>query len=380
MSSPSSSSPTTRRHFVRALATAAGVVFIPSLVSVPSLTAAEPKNPASSSSRKLGVALLGLGGYSAGQLGPALQETQRCRLSAVVTGTPAKAERWQKKYDLPTSCLYNYENFDRIAENPDVDIVYVVTPNGLHRDFVVRAAKAGKHVICEKPMATTVEDCDAMIAACQDAKRKLSIGYRLHFEPHNLEVARLGRSKELGAIKKIEAYDAFSSRGGTWRFDPKLAGGGPLMDVGIYCVQAACYASGEEPIGVTAKFPPKTDPERFREIEETITWTMEFPSGALADCMTSYNQSANLLRVEAAEGWVELSPAYSYRGIGGKSSRGKLDFPQVNQQALQMDGFAACILEDKPTIVPGEMGRRDVRILVAIYEAARTGKRVDLSA
>lgn len=353
-------------------------MLVPSLASISTLAAAEPKS-AATGQRKLGVALLGLGGYAAGQLAPALQETQRCRLAAVVTGTPAKAERWQKRYDLPASCLYNYENFDRIADNSEVDLVYVVTPNALHRDFVVRAAKAGKHVICEKPMATTVEDCDAMISACQAAKRKLSIGYRLHFDPYNVEVARLGTSRELGAVKRIQAEDAFTSSGGTWRFDPKLAGGGALMDVGIYCVQAACYASGEEPIGITAQLPPKTNPERFREIEETITWTMEFPSGARAECMTSYNQVANRLRVEMTEGWVELSPAYSYRGLHGKTSRGKLEFPPVNQQARQMDAFADCILEDRPTTVPGEMGRRDVRILLAIYEAARTGQRVDLA-
>ena len=363
---------------MRVLATtAAGTVFLPSFASLSPLAAAESKS-APPGRGKLGVALLGLGGYSSGQLAPALQETQRCRLAAVVTGTPAKADRWQKKYNLPASCLYNYENFDRIADNRDVDIVYVVTPNALHRDFVVRAAKAGKHVICEKPMATTVEDCDAMITACQEAKRKLSIGYRLHFEPYNVEVARIGSRKELGAVKRVLAEDAFVSMGGTWRFDPKLAGGGALMDVGIYCVQAACYATGEEPVGITAKLAPKTDPERFRDIEETINWTMEFPSGARAECMTSYNTGASRLRLEAADGWVELDPAYSYRGIRGKSSRGALDLPKVNQQALQMDAFAECIVADQPSTVPGEMGRRDVRILLAIYEAARAGKRVEL--
>jgi len=373
------SSATTRRRFVGSLAAAAGAIFIPPWTALATQVAEAPKS-SGAGPRKLGVALLGLGGYASGQLAPALQETTRCRLAAVVTGTPAKAERWQKKYDLAASCLYNYENFDRIADNPAVDVVYVVTPNALHRDFVIRAAKAGKHVICEKPMATTVQDCDAMILACQEAKRKLSIGYRLHFEPYNLEIARLGTTRELGAVKRIQAEDAFPSSGGTWRFDPKLAGGGALMDVGIYCVQAACYATGEEPIGITARMEPKTDPARFREIEETLDWTMEFPSGARAECMTSYNKVGNRLRVEMAGGWAELAPAYSYRGIHGRTSRGKMDFPQVNQQARQMDAFAQCIVEDQPNLVPGEMGRRDVRILEAIYEAARTGRRVELTA
>lgn len=371
------SSQFTRRGFVRSLAAGAGLLLTPSLGSLRSLSGAEAKSSAESP-RKLGVALLGLGGYASGQLAPALQLTKRCRLAGIITGTPSKVSKWQSRYEIPASGVYNYDNFDHIADNRDIDIVYVVTPNALHRDFVVRAAKAGKHVICEKPMATTVEDCDAMISACQAANVKLSIGYRLHFEPYNLEMVRLGTTGVFGPVRRIHAADAFPSSGGTWRFDPKLAGGGPLMDVGIYCVQAACYVTGESPIAIAAQLPPKTDHSRFREIEETITWTMEFPSGARADCMTSYDQAANRLRFEADNGWAELSPAYSYRGIRGSTSRGKMDFPQVNQQALQMDAFAECVQNDRPSTVPGEMGRRDVRILLAIYEAARTGRRVEL--
>jgi predicted dehydrogenase len=338
-----------------------------------SLFAADSKS-GNAGAKKLGIALMGLGGYSRGQLAPALQETQFCRLAGIITGTPSKAEEWQRKYDIPGNCVYNYDNFESIAENPAIDIVYVVTPNGLHADHAVRAAKAGKHVICEKPMATTVEDCDRIMAACEAAKRQLSIGYRLHFEPHNLEVMRLAKAKEFGAIKKVEANDAFVFKGQTWRVDPKLAGG-PLMDLGVYCVQAGRYATGEEPIAVTAR-EEKTDTNRFKHVEETIYWTMEFPSGAKAECMMSYNKQANNLRVEAENGWYELAPAYSYRGIKGKTSKGEMNFPQVNQQARQMDAFAQCILENRPTTVPGEMGRQDVKIMLAIYEAARTGKRV----
>ncbi len=333
------------------------------------LSAAEPR-------KKLGVALVGLGGYARGQLAPALLETRHCRLAGVVTGTPSKGEQWRRQYNLPENAVYSYETFERIADNPDIDIIYIVVPNGLHAEFTIRAARAGKHVICEKPMAVTVEECDRMIEACNAAKRKLSIGYRLHFEPHNLEVMRLARTREFGAIKRVEANDAYVSPGGTWRHDPVLAGG-PLMDLGVYCVQAGCYGTGEEPIAVTAR-EEKTDHERFAKVEETIHWTMEFPSGAKADCMMSYNKSANNLRVEAEKGWYEVSPAYAYRGIRGKTSKGAMDFPQVNQQALQMDAFAQCILENKPTTVPPEMGRRDVKIMRAIYEAAKSGKRVTL--
>ncbi|PTY08434.1 glucose-fructose oxidoreductase [Opitutaceae bacterium EW11] len=376
MSTHAPSGLTSRRRFLQSLV-GIGALVGPSLSSVSSLLAEEPKSP-SNDKRKLGIALLGLGGYSTGQLAPALHETRHCRLAGVVTGTPAKAERWKRQYNLPASCVYNYENFDRIADNPEIDIVYVVTPNALHRDFVIRAAKAGKHVICEKPMATSVEDCDRMIDACRNANRKLSIGYRLHFEPHNLEAVRIGTERIFGPLTIVKAGHGFHGSGGTWRFDKKLAGGGPLMDVGIYCVQAACYVTGEEPVAVTAVEKPKTDPERFREVEETLTWTMEFPSGTRAECITSYNENYNHLRGEAANGWFELSPAYSYRGIRGKTSSGRMDFPQVNQQAIQMDAFAKCIQDGTSSSVPGEMGRRDVRYLMAIYEAARTGKRVTL--
>src|SRR6185503_7876054 len=141
---------------------------------------------------KLGIALLGLGGYAGGQLAPALQSTERCYLAGIVTGTPSKISTWQSKYSIPDKNVYNYESFDSIKDNKDIDIVYVVTPNSLHKEFVIRAAQAGKHVICEKPMALSVEDCDAMIAACKKAGKMLSIGYRLHFEPYNLEMVRLG--------------------------------------------------------------------------------------------------------------------------------------------------------------------------------------------
>jgi predicted dehydrogenase len=373
MNPPSSSLPS-RRRFVQGLAAGVGALLVPTLPS--SLFAAESKS-GSKPNRKLGVALVGLGGYARGQLAPALQETEYCRLAAIVTGTPSKAAEWKKKYEIPDRNVYNYDTFERIAENPEVDIVYVVVPNGLHAEFAVRAAKAGKHVICEKPMATTAEDCDRIITACEEAKKKLSIGYRLHFEPYNREVMRLANDKDFGAIKKVEAVDAFVYRGRTWRVDAKLAGG-PLMDLGIYCVQAGCYATGEEPIAITAHEEPKKEPELFKEVEETMRWTMEFPSGAKAECLMSYNQQGNRLRVEAEKGWYELSPAYSYRGIAGKTSRGEMNFPQVNQQARQMDAFARCIIEDTPTTVPGELGRRDVKIIQAIYESARSGKRVTL--
>lgn len=328
--------------------------------------------------RKLGIALVGLGGYAEGQLAPALQETRNCFLAGIVTGTPAKIDKWKRRYDIPDKNVYNYENFDSIKDNPDIDIVYVVLPNSMHAEYVIRAAKAGKHVICEKPMAISVEECDRMIAACKEANRMLSIGYRLHFEPHNREMMRLGQQQVFGAIKSMKAADGLGEAKG-WRLDKALAGGGPLMDVGIYCVQGCRYTLGQEPIAVTAMEGPKTDPEKFNSVEESLTWQLEFPNGVKADCMTSYTKDVNLLHADAERGWFQLSPAFEYSGLKGETHEGKMNFPQVNQQALQMDDFADAIVHNRPTPVPGEMGRQDVKLLMAIYEAMNTGRRVEIS-
>lgn len=326
---------------------------------------------------KLGIALVGLGGYSGGQLAPALQETQYCYLAGIVTGTPSKAVEWKQRYNIPDRNIYNYQTFDKIKDNKDIDIVYVVLPNALHAEYVIKAAKAGKHVICEKPMAITVEDCDRMIAACKVAGKMLSIGYRLHFEPHNMEIMRIGQKKQFGNIKRLIAENGFSGAGG-WRLDKQLAGGGPLMDVGIYCVQGCRYTTGIEPVAVWAQEGPKTDPDKFRSVEESLTWQMEFPNGIIAECKTSYAQSMNVLRAEAENGWAELSPAFAYGGINGKTSKGDLNFGQVNQQARQMDDFAQAIVNNRPTPVPGEMGRQDVKILQAIYQAMQSGERTTI--
>ena len=329
--------------------------------------------------KKLGIALVGLGQYSEKQLAPALQKTLNCKLTAIVTGTPEKVAPWKEKYKIPDKNVYHYQNFDSIRDNPDVDIVYVVLPNSLHAEYTIRAAKAGKHVICEKPMATSVKDCEAMIQACKQAGKMLSIGYRLHFEPHNLTVMEFGKKKTYGNVKKVVAIDSQEMEKGVWRLDRERAGGGPLMDLGIYCVQGAIYAAGANPIRVSAKEGPKTDVEKFAEVEQTIDFQLEFPGSVIANCLTSYAESGNLLRVEAEKGQYELEPAFGYEGIKGKTPQGSMGLENVNQQALQMDDFASCIINKKPTRVPGEMGLRDVKILMAIYEAARNGRPVAIS-
>ena len=373
--------PETRRRFIYKLSASFGSMVFAShgltFASCNDNTSTQKQKESAMKNKdgKLGIALVGLGSYSTGQLGPALLETSHCYLAGIVTGTPEKAEKWKGEYDIPDKNIYNYQNFDSIKDNKDIDIIYVVLPNSMHAEYVKRAAQAGKHVICEKPMALTVEECDQMIDECKKAGKMLSIGYRLHFEPHNVEMMRLGKEKTFGKIIKLFAEHGMSDTSG-WRIDKELAGGGPLMDVGIYCVQGVRYTTGLEPISVTAQQMPKKNPEKYKEVEETLHWQFEFASGITAECKTSYTQSMNRLRAEAENGWFEISPAYSYRGIKGRTSQKEMNLESVNQQARQMDDFAMAIKNNRPTPVTGEMGRQDVKILQAIYKAMETGKKV----
>ncbi|HYD82747.1 MAG TPA: Gfo/Idh/MocA family oxidoreductase, partial [Opitutus sp.] len=258
-----------RREFVGQLSLAAAAA-----VTLPrGLRAA-----ASPAGKKVGVALLGLGNYAESQLATALQVTQACRLVGAISGTPAKLDAWKTKFNLSADNLYGYDQLERVADNPEIDVVYVVTPPGTHRDFVVRAAKAGKHVICEKPMAPTVRECEEMIAACRGAGKKLSIGYRLEFEPHHIEMERVAQG--FGAAKMTGAFGFHMRDGRPWRVQKALAGGGSLWDLGVYVIQAACRAAGDKlPVAVTAQNGPNTRPEMFNEVEESIRWTMEFADG-----------------------------------------------------------------------------------------------------
>lgn len=329
-------------------------------------------------SGRLGIALVGLGSYAGGQLAPALKETSNCYLAGIVTGTPEKAEKWKKQYGIPESNVYNYQNFDQIKNNADIDIIYVVLPNAMHSEYVIRAAQAGKHVICEKPMAITVDECDQMIAACKKADRLLGVGYRLHYDPYHAEMMKLGQDKSYGKIKSLSSGFAFNAPKGIWRLDKAMAGGGALMDLGIYCVQAFCYATGHTPIAVTAQEGEKTDPERFATVEQSLTWQFEMPGGVKANGFTSYADSSNMLKVEAEKGSWELAPAFNYNGLRGSGPKGSFSFPAVNQQARQMDDFALSVLKKSKVRVPGEMGRRDLAYLQAIYQAMHSGQKVML--
>ncbi|MBS9463644.1 Gfo/Idh/MocA family oxidoreductase [Flagellimonas sp. 389] len=331
--------------------------------------------------KKLGVALVGLGSYSTYQLAPALSDTKHCYLAGIVTGTPEKENAWAEKYGIPKENIYNYQNFDNIAKNDAINIVYVVLPNSMHADFCIRAAKAGKHVICEKPMAMNVEECDAIINACKKAKVKLGMGYRLHSEPYTQEIKRFVKEKTFGAVNYISADAAYrsTSNPNQWRLNKKLSGGGALMNMGVYAIQSVIYGTGENPISVSAQ-EFSTRPDYFKDTDETITAQFEFLSGATGSIMTSHNISANRLFASCERGWFELDPASTYIPLAGRTSSGTLDFPQESQQKLQMDDFAKHILFDSPNLAPGEMGKRDMMIVEAIYESiAKGGEKIKLN-
>lgn len=331
-------------------------------------------------SRKLGFAICGLGKLSTDQIAPALMKTKHCRLAGIVTGTPAKAKAWQAKYGIDAGSVYSYDTMHRMADNRDIDVVYVVTPNALHARDTIAAAKAGKHVFCEKPLEVSVERCQQMIDACRQAGRLLGTAYRCQFDPHHLECIRLARERVFGVPNIIQAGFAINvGEPGQWRLRRELAGGGALMDVGIYALQATRYLSGEEPVLVSA-VETRTDTRRFAEVDESMVWTTRFPSGVVAYCSTSYKAGGiQNLRVNADDGWFELDPAFFYGGNRGRRSDGKeIRYPQIDLFAEEMDDFAQCILQGRPTKVPGEEGLRDVRIMQAIYESARTGKAVSL--
>jgi glucose-fructose oxidoreductase len=278
-----------------------------------------------------------------------------------------------KKYGIPGKNVYNYENYDEISENPDIDIIYVVLPNSMHREYTIRAANAGKHVICEKPMALNAGECREMIAACKKNGVQLSIGYRMQFEPHTREIMRLGQEKVYGAVRQISCGAGYrEKRPDHWKVK-KAMGGGAMMDMGVYPLQAARYVTGEEPVSVNARS-YVTRPEIFSEADEVMIFDLQFPSGAIASLSTGFHTGFNYLKVFADEGRFELEPFSSYRGIKGKTSKGGLDFPVVNQQASQMDEVAECILSGKPMRVPGEEGLNDMIVVDKIYECAAKPK------
>ncbi len=327
--------------------------------------------------RKLGWALVGLGSLSTNQIAPALLKTQFSQLTAVVTGTPQKGAKWREKYGLTEKQVYDYAGFDRIIDDPNIDVVCIVLPNGMHHEFTLRAAKAGKHVFCEKPMANTAQECREMIAACDTAKKYLGMGYRCQREAHHVEAMRFAREKVFGEVKHVDAGFGFKiGDPKQWRLNAKLAGGGALMDVGVYALQACRYLIGEEPSEISA-FETKTDKVKFAQVDETIQWMMKFPSGRTAACTTTYGFGGlNFFTATAERGRFGMDPAYTYGGLKGWTSDPTLplDFANTDHFVTQMDAFSEAILTNKPFEPSGVDGLRDLLAIEAIYQSVASGK------
>lgn len=332
------------------------------------------------SERKLGVALVGLGYYSTHLLAPGLQLTQHCELRGIVTGSPEKIPVWQKQYGIKDANVYNYENMDKLADNPDIDVVYIVLPTFLHKQYAVKAAEAGKHVWCEKPMAMTVTECQQVIDACNKNKVKLSIGYRLQHEPNTRTIMEYAHSRPYGAPKSVISEAGYAGSGEApdhWRMD-RSKGGGAMYDMGVYPINAARYATAMEPVAITARHETHR-PEIFKKCDETSIFTLEFANGLKADCATSVGKDLNHLKITAERGWYELQPMQSYTGVKGRTSDGKqLNKTVAHQQAKQMDDDALAILKGSEVLVPGSEGLLDIRVVEGALRSAQKQERVEL--
>jgi predicted dehydrogenase len=330
----------------------------------------------------LRVAIMGLGSYGT-RVAEAMQSCTKAKLVGVISGTPSKVKAWQSKYNIPDKNCYNYENFDNIKNNKDIDAVYVITPNGLHKDQVIRVAKAGKHAISEKPMAINAAEGQEMIDACKTAGVKLLVGYRMHFEPKTLEVIRMRKAGEFGKILFFQGLSGFIIGDPTqWRLNKQLSGGGSMMDIGIYSINGSRYMTGEDPIWVTAQ-ETKTNPVKFKEgVDETIQFQLGFPSGAVASCLSTYSMNyLDRFFLNGEKGFAELMPSTGYGPIQGHTNKGELTQPVTTHQTVQMDAFSGILLEGKqpPVPVDGEEALKDLKIIDAIYLAVKTGQKVALS-
>ena len=321
--------------------------------------------------------IVGLGRISMGHFMPGIKLGQKGRITALVSGHRDKAEKQAAMYGVPTNAIYSYENYDEIRDNKEIDAVYIALPNSMHAEYTIRAAKAGKHVLCEKPMATSVADSKAMIEACNAAGKKLMIAYRCQYEPTNLKAVEMIRSGALGSVQAIESANGFNIRPGEWRVNRKLAGGGPLMDMGIYSLNACRYLTGEEPQDIHANSSVIDHDGRFNEVEENVSWSMKFPSGIVASCNTTYGAGMNgYYRVYGSKGVLEVNPAFGYQGIHLTAEIGhqKIDEPEAAQDpaqfTVQADYFADCILANKTPKSDGVEGLRDMELMSQIYTSA----------
>jgi predicted dehydrogenase len=340
---------------------------------------------------RVGFAIVGLGRLSLEQVLPAFGKCLKAKPVALVSGTPAKLKAVAKQYGIADTACYSYEDFDRIGDNPEIKAVYIVLPNAMHRSFCERAAKAGKHVLTEKPMSISSKDGQAMVEACREAKVKLMVAYRIQYEPYNQHARERVRSKQYGrlvAYHGVNTQTVAQDGERQWRHKKDMAGGGSLVDIGLYCLNTARFITGEEPIEVFAHTYSPPGDARYKEVEETVQFTLRFASNTFANCLTSYggrDDKYQRLNLEGAT--LDMPNAFLYEGQrlsvierdDNTTRNGELTLERKDQFAQEIDHMAECVLTGREPWTPGEEGVQDHKLMEAIYESARTGQPVKLA-
>jgi predicted dehydrogenase len=338
------------------------------------------------SDKKAGFAIIGIGKLTESQLLPAFKYCEHAKPAALVGGDTEKMQKLARQYGINEKNIYSYETFDSIRLNREVDAVYIVLPNSMHKEFTVRAAEAGKHILCEKPMSVNITDAKAMIEVCKRESRKLMIAYRIQYEPHHRLMKEWVRNDVFGKVKMIESFNGeYIGDPSQWRFKKSLSGGGALVDLGIYCINTVRFLKGEEPVWVFANTYSTADDDRFKEVEEAVAFELGFADGTFAVCSTSYStHKCQRYRCFTHNAWFGMDPAFPYQDLKIEISTKEDDqFPvpvitPKNQFALMMDHMAKCILEDTAPDTPGEEGLKDQLIIDAIYKSAKEKKIVEI--
>ncbi len=335
---------------------------------------------------RVGFAVAGLGYFAEHVILPAFRHSRKARLVALVSGEERKARRVARKFGA--SDFYTYADYPLCLAHPQVEAVYIASHNAGHPDLTLRAAAASRHVLCEKPMANTVEECQQMIEACRIKTVRLMIAYRKYFDPASLALKKLVTGGRLGRLRFIHSAFTFflPARAGArnWHLDRKLAGGGALVDVGVYCVNTARWLLGKEPVEATG-YAWSLDPERYREVEESLAFRLNFPDGLVMQATASFGAAqASFLHIHGEKGWAALDPAFTYDEerrlfgkIGGRWFEKK--FKVLDEVALELDAFAECVRRGREPEPNGTEGLRDVAVMQAIYRAAREGRTVPVT-
>ncbi len=345
-----------------------------------------PKLQLPETKKKAGWAIVGLGELSLYEILPAFAKCEKSKPVALVSGHPDKAKKVAEHYGIKSDAIYNYENFDELAKNKDVDIIYIVLPNSMHAEYTIRGLRAGKHVLCEKPMAATVKESEDMIAAAKETKKELMIAYRLHYEPFNMKAMEICKSGALGKIKTFVSTNGQNVQAPNIRLSGELAGG-PLGDVGVYSINAARYCLNEEPVEVFAHAQQPADDPRFREVPESVSFTMKYPSGVIAHCDASFGMGeSRFYRVQGTEGYLRMDPAFSYRGTRlhlklGDAKKGNAEAKEImldaaDHFAAEMDHFSSVVFGEETCRTPGSMGLADMKIVAALTKSYQTNQPV----